>query len=76
MNNLFGKFFVGFGGFCILMVITMIVIGDPYFPESIQSSEDLDQYIFPIMVTIFPIGGGLFLIFRKKERWPVDFRIV
>ena len=67
MNKVFGYIFTGIGFIVIIATILMIVIDEPYF-GTIPEFNYLDYYFIPILLTIVPIGGGLFLIKGEKNK--------
>ena len=71
MNKVFGYIFTGFG--CLLVLILLILFfSEGSIIDSHSNFSDRRQIILSIMFTIFPIVGGLFLIFRKKEQITSD----
>ena len=66
MNKVFGYIFTGFG--CLVVLYLSIVFINE---GTIIGSTDLTlryYILFPIMFTIFPIGGGLFLIYGENKK--------
>ena len=67
MNKVFGYIFTGFG--CLLVLILLILFfSEGSIIDSHSNFSDRRQIILSIMFTIFPIVGGLFLIYGENKK--------
>ena len=56
MNQIFGGNLTGFGCLMVIGLMIWLVEDDPYL-GSIEEFDELDYFLFPIIMTILPIDG-------------------